>query len=232
MAICGGVWPATIGSVSICASRPSTASCSIAAGRRTSSEAISTFLAHALAEPARELGGGGGFAGALQADHHDGDRRRGIEVDRLAPSAPSVCDQLVVHDLHDHLAGRHRLDELDADRLLLHLLGEGARDVERDVGLEQRAADFAQRLVDVGFAQRAAPGQLVENSAQAFATVIRTKECLKHVCARGRIALSGGCLRPLKDRSAGLNVSLFREAARKLGAGCGQVKAAWPATNA
>ena len=42
-AICGGVWPSTIGKVSICASRPSTASCSIAAGRRTSSEAISTL---------------------------------------------------------------------------------------------------------------------------------------------------------------------------------------------
>ena len=39
-----GCWPATIGSVSTSAWRPSTASCSCAAGRATSSEAISTFL--------------------------------------------------------------------------------------------------------------------------------------------------------------------------------------------
>ena len=39
-----GCWPATIGSVSTFACRPSTASCSCAAGRATSSEAISTFL--------------------------------------------------------------------------------------------------------------------------------------------------------------------------------------------
>ena len=85
------------------------------------------------------------------------------------PSDAERLDQLVVHDLDDHLAGRHRLDELGADRLLLHLLGEGARHVERDVGFEQRAADLAQRLLDVGFAQRAAPRQLVENAAQAIA---------------------------------------------------------------
>ena len=42
-AICGGVWPSTIGSVSTPTCRPRMASCSIAAGRRVSSEAISTL---------------------------------------------------------------------------------------------------------------------------------------------------------------------------------------------
>ena len=46
----------------------------------------------------------------------------------------------------------------------LHLVDEGARHVERDVGLEQRAADLAQRRVDVGLRQRAAPRQAVENA--------------------------------------------------------------------
>ena len=41
-AICTGDWPATIGSVSTPTCLPSTASCSIAAGRLVSSEAIST----------------------------------------------------------------------------------------------------------------------------------------------------------------------------------------------
>ena len=55
--------------------RPSTASCSIAAGRRVSSEAISTLRLPCSVSRLRDLGGGGGFARALQADHHDGDRR-------------------------------------------------------------------------------------------------------------------------------------------------------------
>ena len=81
-------------------------------------------------------------------------------------------DQLVVHDLDDHLAGRDRLHHLDADRLLLDVVGEGARHVERDVGLEQRPAHFAQRRVDVGFAERAAAGEAVENAAKLFRQVI------------------------------------------------------------
>ena len=83
-------------------------------------------------------------------------------------------DQLVVHDLHDHLAGRDRLDDLDADRLLLHTVDEVARHVERDVGFQQRAADLAQRLVDVGFRQRTAAGEAVENAAKVF------RQCVEH----------------------------------------------------
>ena len=36
-----------------------------------------------------------------------------------------------MHDLHDHLAGRHRLEHLDADRALLYFADEGAGDIER-----------------------------------------------------------------------------------------------------
>ena len=43
-AISTGVWPATIGSVATPTCSPSTRSCSCAAGRRVSSEAISTFF--------------------------------------------------------------------------------------------------------------------------------------------------------------------------------------------
>ena len=125
------------------------------------------FFLLPVGEAARDLGGGGGFAGALQADHHDGDRRGGVEIDALRVGSERR-HQLVVHDLDDHLAGRDRLHHLDADRLRLHALGEGARHIERDVGLEQRAADLAQTGVDVGFAQRAAAGETVENAAEIF----------------------------------------------------------------
>ena len=71
-----------------------------------------------------------------------------------------------MHDLHDHLAGRDRFDHLDADGTPFDLFGEGAGDVERHVGLEQRAAHLAQRGIDIGFRQRAAPGQAVEDAVQ------------------------------------------------------------------
>ena len=87
----------------------------------------------------------------------------GVEIDRLRVGAERR-DQLVVHDLDDHLAGRDRLDDVDADRALLDLLDEGARHVERDVGLQQCAANLAQRRIDVLLRQRAAPRQAVENA--------------------------------------------------------------------
>ena len=87
-------------------------------------------------------------------------------------------DELVVHDLDDHLAGRDRLDDVDADRVLPHLLGERAHDVERDVGFEQRAAHLAQRRVDILLRQRAAPGQAVEDGAETFRKAVEHRTLL------------------------------------------------------
>ncbi len=42
------------------------------------------------------------------------------------------------------------------------LVGEGAHDIERDVGFEQSAAHLAQRQVHVLFRERAAPRQAVQ----------------------------------------------------------------------
>ena len=77
-------------------------------------------------------------------------------------------DQLVMDDLDDHLAGLDRLQHRGADGLGAHLVGEGAHDVERHVGLEQRAAHLAQRRRDIRLRQRAAAGQAVQDGAKAF----------------------------------------------------------------
>ena len=69
-----------------------------------------------------------------------------------------VHDKLVVHQLDDHLPRLDRLDQGDADGLLLHVVDKRAHHVERDVRLEQRAAHLAQRGIDVGLRERAAPG--------------------------------------------------------------------------
>ena len=94
-----------------------------------------------------------------------------IEIDGLAVGAERG-DEFVMDDLHHHLAGRHRLDHGGADRLLADLVGEAADHVERDVGLEQRAAHLAHRGIDVGFRQRTAPRQPVENATKLFRQIV------------------------------------------------------------
>ncbi len=83
----------------------------------------------------------------LQADHQDRHRRHGLEVDGDALGAERV-DERVVDDLHDHLAGGHRLDDSAADGAVPHLVGEGAHDLERDIRL--RAGRGAPRASPPG----------------------------------------------------------------------------------
>ena len=129
------------------------------------------FFLVALGQAAREFCSGGGFARALQADHHDRDRGRGIEIDLLAVGA-ECCNKLVVDDLHDHLAGGHRLDDGGANRLFADLVDKGPHHVERDVGLEHRAAHLAHGGIDVGFRQRTAPRQPIENASKLFRQIV------------------------------------------------------------
>ncbi len=65
----------------------------------------------ALAEALGDLRGGGGLARALQADQHQRHRRRRVEVDGLRVRAEHL-DELVVDDLHHHLAGGDRADDV------------------------------------------------------------------------------------------------------------------------
>ena len=62
---------------------------------------------------------------------------------------PEQLDQLVVNDLEDRLRRRERLEHVRADRAFLDARDERFGGTERNVGLEQRDANFAQRFVDV-----------------------------------------------------------------------------------
>ncbi|OIQ69788.1 hypothetical protein GALL_486080 [mine drainage metagenome] len=92
-------------------------------------------LAVFLFQTLGELGGGGGLARALQADHQD---RRGRVVDLhrvgLTLAAQGV-DQRVMDDFHDLLAGGDGFGDSLAGRLGLHGGDEIARDREGDVSL-------------------------------------------------------------------------------------------------
>ena len=116
-------------------------------------------LALALLEALGELGGGGGLAGALQADHQD---RRGRRVDAevagLALAAQHV-DERVVDDLDDLLAGGDRL----GDRLARGLVGDRLTK-SRATGSETSASSSAVRtsrsaVGDVLVGERALAGQ-------------------------------------------------------------------------
>ncbi len=102
----------------------------------------------ALFEPLGELGGGGGFAGALEAGHEDdgGGLRGGLELgDVLAEEG----DELVVDDLYDLLGGREGGGDLGAQGLGADVLDELRDDGEVDVGLEEGEADLAHGVGDV-----------------------------------------------------------------------------------
>ena len=124
------------------------------------------LLALPVLQPQRQLAGGGGLAGALQTGHQDGHRRHGIQVDLDRTGAAKRLDQRVVDDLDDLLARRDRAQNLGADRAFAHLGDEIAHHFQRDVSLQERQANLAQRLGNIGLAQRASAAQLVEDPGQ------------------------------------------------------------------
>ena len=121
----------------------------------------------AIGKALGDLGGGRRLARALEADQHDRDRRRRVEVDRLRFAAERL-DQRIVDDLDHHLAGLDRLDDRRADRPGAGAVDERAHDLERDVGLEKRAPDLAHRRVDVFFREGAAAGQFIQYAGELF----------------------------------------------------------------
>lgn len=59
---------------------------------------------------------------------------------------PHQLHQLIVDDLHDHLARRHRGDHIPPKRFFLHVIHELPGYLEVHIGIKQCAADFAQCL--------------------------------------------------------------------------------------
>ena len=130
-------------------------------------------VAALLLEPARQLGGVGGLAGALEAGHeHDGGRLAGVgDLDRLAAEDG---DELLVDDLDDLLRRVQRLRQVHADGALADAVEHRADDLEVDVRLEQRDPDLAQDLVDVLLAEPPLAAELLEDPVEPVG------QCLEH----------------------------------------------------
>lgn len=54
-----------------------------------------------------------------------------------------------MHDFDERLPGSKALRDFGADRPLFDRLGECPDDTERDIRIEQREADLADRIVDI-----------------------------------------------------------------------------------
>src|SRR5262249_26053733 len=73
-----------------------------------------------------------------------------------------------VDDLDDLLAGRDALDDFLADALLLHAVDELARDLEMNVGGEERGAHLLERLRHVFLGKFADPAEVTQGVAEFF----------------------------------------------------------------
>ena len=62
-----------------------------------------------------------------------------------------------MHHADQRLAGREATDDLLAERGAAHRVDEVLYDRQRDVGLEQRDANFAQRILDIRFGEARSP---------------------------------------------------------------------------
>ena len=100
----------------------------------------------AFLEPVRQLAGGGGLTGTLQAGHEDDSRRLRSKLD-FGSVVAQDRDQFIAKNLDDLLGRRERGHHLLADGLLLDVIDELLYDLEVDVGLEQRQTDRPQRLL-------------------------------------------------------------------------------------
>ena len=115
-----------------------------------------------LLEPVAELAGQRGLTGTLKAGEHDDRRRVLCEVQRTIDPLAEHVGELLVDDLHHLLGGVERVGHLGAQCTLTHLAGEGTHHVERHVGVEQRAADFTDRTIDIRLGKLALALEMLE----------------------------------------------------------------------
>ena len=128
-----------------------------------------------ILEPVAELARERRLAGALQTREHD-DRGRVLrEVERAIDALAQDVGELVIDDLHHLLCRVERFGDLGAERALAYARGERAHHVERDVRIEQRAADLADRAVDVRFGELAFALEMLERVREPVCK--RTKCC-------------------------------------------------------
>ncbi len=113
-------------------------------------------------EPFAHFAGGGGFAGALQADDEP-DRRRARAELRFRFAAEQV-GELVAHDFYDLLIGRELQQNFLAEGLFADVGDEFVGDAEVYVAIEKRFANFGEAGVEMLVGELALAAQVLEGA--------------------------------------------------------------------
>ena len=182
--------PGMMGRVATSAWRPSTASCSCAAGRRVSSEAISTRLRSRVLRRSAILAVVVVLPEPWRPTIITTTGGRGVQIDADAGPAQGL-DQRVMDDLHHHLAGGDALEHALADGLLAHRGEEIAHHRQGDIGLEQGDAHFAQAAstsASVSAPRRVSRPKTSPNRSVSFSNIANPLQPIaktrKRPCAR------------------------------------------------
>jgi hypothetical protein len=117
-------------------------------------------------EQPRQLGGGSGFARAIQPNDQDSPGLIQIERRRVAAEQDR---QFIVKNFYDLLPGSDAAQNLFAQSFCFDARDEILCDLKIDVGLEQREPHLAQRAVNIGFADLSMAAQIFENILQLIA---------------------------------------------------------------
>src|SRR6267154_1712387 len=107
-----------------------------------------------------EFTGGGGFAGALQADNHP-NRRRARSEERLGVFAEKR-GELIANEFDDLLIGRKLQHDLAAECFAANAGKKFVDDGKSDIAFEHGFADFGERGVKVLLGEFALAAKILE----------------------------------------------------------------------
>ena len=120
-----------------------------------------------LAQPLAKLSRQRRLTGTLETREHE-DRGTRLGEGQLTRRATEDLDEFFVNDGDDLLAGVESLRTSRTVSLFTHLRGELTNDGERDVGVDKRAPNVGNRVIDVRLGQDAAAAQAAEGLGQAI----------------------------------------------------------------
>ncbi len=129
------------------------------------------FLAHIRAQQPRELSGRGCLSRTLQSREKNDRGRRGRQIDGRG-FASHQPRELALHDPDQRLTGRQRSRDVLSQRFFTDGGNEILDDRQRDVGLEQHHAYFAQGFLDIGVGQSGFAAKTLDDAAKPLGEIV------------------------------------------------------------
>ena len=135
---------------------------------------------------ASELGDRGRLSRSLQPHEHHRHGRRGGEIEPTALFTHQP-NQFLVNDLDDLLAWGERLQDVLAEGLATNRVRKLLDDLDVDVGLEEREADFAKRFLEVRLADARFAPELLEDRFELVAEGLEHRRSSTQLDERARL---------------------------------------------